>query len=79
MLAFKAAGVLHYDWGGMFAQESTPERAGINRFKRAFGGTPVLAYECSIPVTLRGRMWLRLRGLLRRDAQRPRPEAARAA
>ncbi|HYL00581.1 MAG TPA: GNAT family N-acetyltransferase [Steroidobacteraceae bacterium] len=79
MLAFKAAGLLHYDWGGMFAQESTPERAGINRFKRAFGGTPVLAYECSIPVTLRGRMWLTLRGLLRRDAQRPRPEAASAA
>jgi hypothetical protein len=76
MLAFKAAGALHYDWGGMFADESTPEQAGINRFKRTFGGTPVLAYECSLPVTLRGRVWLKVRGALRREAKRPRPAAA---
>jgi hypothetical protein len=77
MLAFKATGTLHYDWGGMFPDESTAERAGINRFKRTFGGTPALAYECSVPVTLRGRVWLTVRTALRRDAQqRPRPEAA---
>ena len=79
MLAFKAAGALHYDWGGMFADESTPERAGINRFKRTFGGTPVLAYEYSVPITLRGRVWRALRGTLSRAAQRPRPAAASAA
>ena len=79
MLAFKAAGVSQYDWGGMFADESTPERAGINRFKRSFGGTPLPAYECSVPVTLRGRLWLTVRGVVRREAQRPRPEAASAA
>jgi hypothetical protein len=79
MLAFRNAGALHYDWGGMFAEESTAERAGINRFKRTFGGAPVLAYECSIPVTLRGRVWLTLRGVLHRDAQRPHAEAANAA
>ena len=79
MLAFKAAGALQYDWGGMFADESTPERAGINRFKRTFGGAPVLAYECSVPVTLRGRVWLMLRGALQREPQRPRPQAASAA
>jgi hypothetical protein len=79
LLAFKAGGALHYDWGGMFADESAPERAGINRFKRTFGGAPVLAYECSVPVTLRGRVWLTLRGALSRAAQRPRPAAASAA
>lgn len=79
MLAFKAAGVLHYDWGGMFADESTSERAGLNRFKRTFGGAPVLAYECSVPVTLRGRVWLKVRGALHREARRPRPEVASAA
>jgi hypothetical protein len=79
MLAFKAEGALHYDWGGMFADESTPERAGINRFKRSFGGAPALAYECTVPVTLRGRLWLTLRGALRRTPKRPRPAAARAA
>jgi hypothetical protein len=79
MLAFKAAGAVHYDWGGMFADESTPERAGINRFKRTFGGAPVLAYECTVPVTLRGRLWLTVRGALHREARRPPPAAASAA
>jgi hypothetical protein len=79
MLAFKAAKALCYDWGGMFADESTPESAGINRFKRTFGGAPVLAYECTVPVTLRGRLWLTLRGAARRPAKRPRPAAASAA
>lgn len=78
MLAFRAAGTLHYDWGGMFADESTPERAGLNRFKRTFGGMPVLAYECSVPVTLRGRLWLTVRAL-RREPRRPSPAAATAA
>ena len=79
MLTFKAAGALVYDWGGMFADESTAERAGINRFKRTFCGTPVLAYECSVPVTLRGRLWLKVRGVLHREAKRPLPAAASAA
>ena len=79
MLAFKAAGALVYDWGGMFADESTPERAGINRFKRSFGGTPVLSYECTVPATVRGRVWLAVRGALRRPAPRPPPAAASAA
>ncbi|HWZ62586.1 MAG TPA: hypothetical protein VNX02_06160 [Steroidobacteraceae bacterium] len=77
MLDFKAAGACCYDWGGMFEDESTPERAGINHFKRTFGGTPVLAYECTVPVTLRGRVWLRLREVLRRGPrQRPAAQAA---
>jgi Acetyltransferase (GNAT) domain len=79
MLAFKAAGLRHYDWGGMFAEESTAEEAGVNRFKRTFGGRPVLAYECTVPVTLRGRVWLMIRGALRRPPKRPGPEAASAA
>jgi hypothetical protein len=77
MLDFKAAGARCYDWGGMFEDESTPERAGINHFKRTFGGTPLLAYECTLPVTLRGRVWLTLRDVLRRGArQRPAAQAA---
>lgn len=78
MLSFKTAGLTYYDWGGMFADESTPERAGINRFKRSFGGTPVLAYECAVPVTLRGRVFLSLRGALRHGAKRPRPATSSA-
>lgn len=71
MLGLRDAGVLRYDWGGMFADESTPERAGINRFKRTFGGLPVLAYECRVPATLRGRVWLTLRALRSRYIRSP--------
>ena len=78
MLAFRAAGTLHYDWGGMFADESAAERAGINHFKRTFGAAPVIAYEYWVPVTLRGRLWLTLRAALRRAPKRLRPEAASA-
>jgi len=72
MLGFKAAGLSRYDWGGMFEPESTAEQAGINRFKRSFGGRPVLAYQCAVPVTLRGRVWLRVSGALRRGPRRRR-------
>jgi hypothetical protein len=61
MLYFKRAGVRYYDWGGMFPDESTADRAGINQFKRMFGGRPVRAYECAVPVSARGRLWLALR------------------
>ena len=61
MLYFKRAGVLYYDWGGMFFDESTPDRAGINQFKRMFGGRPVQTYDCTVPMNARGRIWLALR------------------
>jgi hypothetical protein len=61
MMSFKEGGVQYYDWGGMFDDESTTERAGVNRFKRMFGGVPVNAFQCTVPATLRGRVWLPLR------------------
>ncbi|MDB5924053.1 MAG: uncharacterized protein JWN13_2989, partial [Betaproteobacteria bacterium] len=51
MLHFKEAGLRLYDWGGLCAVESNPARAGINRFKREFGGQPVCTYNCSVAVT----------------------------
>ena len=66
MLCFKRAGVRYYDWGGMFPDESTAGRAGINQFKRMFGGRPVQTYECTVPVNARGRIWLALRDARRR-------------
>ncbi|HEX6004932.1 MAG TPA: GNAT family N-acetyltransferase [Burkholderiales bacterium] len=65
MLRFSALGLACYDWGGLFADESLPERAGINRFKKEFGGTTVSRYDCITPVTFRGRVWLRLRNAWR--------------
>jgi hypothetical protein len=61
MLQFKAMGIKRYDWGGLFEDESIPENAGINRFKKDFGGQPVRTYDCTVPVTLKGRIWLPLR------------------
>ena len=66
MLRFRAMGVRRYDWGGLFEDESLPENAGINRFKKDFGGQQVRTYDCTMPVTLRGRLWLTLRDAWRR-------------
>ena len=61
MLHFKQSGTTRYDWGGMFEDETTPERAGINTFKRSFGGRIERTYKCTVPVTLKGRLYLPLR------------------
>jgi hypothetical protein len=61
MQRLKELGMLHYDWGGLFADESALERAGINRFKREFGGRQECRYDCTVAATIRGRIWLALR------------------
>jgi GNAT acetyltransferase-like protein len=61
MLQFKERGLTRYDWGGMFEDESAPDRAGINEFKRSFGGQAERSYDCTVPLTLRGRVYLPLR------------------
>jgi hypothetical protein len=78
MLQLKARGITRYDWGGLFSDESTPERFGINNFKRSFGPKPLRAYDCTVPLTLRGRLWLPLReAWRRRQPLRPRGGGAR--
>ena len=80
MLNFKAMGLRQYDWGGVFVPETSAEEAGINRFKRSFGGRPVVAYHCTMPVSLRGRLWLMFRGAFpRRRPDRPAPAEAQTA
>jgi hypothetical protein len=66
MLRLKEMGVTRYDWGGMFEDESAPERAGINGFKKNFGGQPERTYDCTVPVTLKGRIYLPLSDAWRR-------------
>jgi hypothetical protein len=61
MLQFQALGLQRYDWGGLFGDESTPERAGINNFKKNFGGQPVRSFDCTLPLSLRGRVLLPIR------------------
>ncbi|HZF14580.1 MAG TPA: hypothetical protein VE046_01430 [Steroidobacteraceae bacterium] len=66
MLALRALGLLRYDWGGLFDDESTPDRAGINGFKRDFGGSHQRSFDTAIPTSLRGRFYLPLREAWRR-------------
>ena len=61
MLAFKQQGFERYDWGGLFEDESAPERAGINRFKCDFGGSRDVTYNCTFSVTAKGRLYLMCR------------------
>jgi hypothetical protein len=58
MLAFRATGVTRYDWGGMFEDETVPEQASINKFKRDFGGADRLLYNCTVATTIKGRVYL---------------------
>ena len=61
MLQFRKLGVVRYDWGGLFEDEAATEHAGINNFKNSFGGRVERTYDCTVPVTLRGRIYLPLR------------------
>lgn len=66
MLQFRKLGVVRYDWGGLFEEEAATEHAGINNFKRSFGGRAERTYDCTVPVTLRGRIYLPLRDAWRK-------------
>jgi lipid II:glycine glycyltransferase (peptidoglycan interpeptide bridge formation enzyme) len=70
MLHFKRSGIERYDWGGIFADESSGERAGINQFKREFGGARVTSYNCTLPRNLRGRAYLTARRVWDRYTRR---------
>jgi lipid II:glycine glycyltransferase (peptidoglycan interpeptide bridge formation enzyme) len=76
MLRLREMGFERYDWGGLFADESRPERAGINNFKRDFGGRQIRVYDCTVAVNLKGRLYLPLRDAWRRTQFWARPAAA---
>jgi hypothetical protein len=63
MRSFKALGLARYDWGGLFEDESAPEQAGINRFKKEFGGRPVRTFDCLVAQTAAGHVRLGIRRL----------------
>jgi len=71
MLRFREMGLIRYDWGGLFEDETNPEHAGVNRFKKSFGGEAQRSWHCTVPVTLRGRAWLWLRDAWRRHKAAP--------
>jgi hypothetical protein len=64
MLAFKDMGVETYDWGGLFEDETVPEQASVNRFKRRFGGRPHRAYTAVAMLTVKGRAYRAVRSMV---------------
>jgi len=66
MLQLRKLGFVRYDWGGLFEDEAATEHAGINDFKKSFGGRVERTYDCIVPVTLRGRIYLPLRDAWRK-------------
>jgi hypothetical protein len=70
LLYFKRRGLQQFDWGGLFEDESLPGQAGVNRFKRQFGGVPVRTYNCTVPLTAKGRLYLALRHVVDRWSTR---------
>jgi hypothetical protein len=64
MMHFQDCGLLEYDWGGLFEDESDSEHAGINNFKREFGGHAERTFDANVPITMRGKAYLAVRETL---------------
>ncbi|MDC8772077.1 GNAT family protein [Roseateles albus] len=63
MQAFASHGVASYDFGGWYAGCEDKEKLRINAFKEEFGGKPIQEFEGQIALTLKGKLYLWLRGL----------------
>jgi len=68
MQRFQAEGISVYDFGGWYEGDKDLERLGINKFKEEFGGQIVKDYICERAVTVRAKLFLRVRRLLLGDA-----------
>lgn len=55
---FKAGGFRVYDLGGWYPGDSDIKLLRVNQFKAGFGGTIVSAFHCTVPLTVRGRVYL---------------------
>jgi GNAT acetyltransferase-like protein len=66
ILEFQRRGLRVYDFGGVFAEDTSPEARGINRFKEEFGGSRRTDYDCLVPMTLKGRAFIALQRATRR-------------
>lgn len=68
MLHFKEAGISTYDFGGWYHGNKDEERLRINKFKEQFGGKVVKNFICEEALTLKGRLFLKIRNALLGDA-----------
>lgn len=65
LIRFKREGNVHYDFGGIYDGSTDAKKLHINEFKESFGGTAAVTYNCDVPLTLRGWMYLQARRVYR--------------
>lgn len=63
MIKFKEHGILVYDWGGI---SDSDEIQNITKFKRSFGGNELIEYNYLVNKTLKGKIFIKLRNIIRR-------------
>lgn len=68
VLHFKRRQISTYDFGGWYQKHEDLERLRINKFKEEFGGEIVKTYICERALTLRGKIFLAMRGFVLGDA-----------
>lgn len=56
-----------YDFGGWYEGNTDRKLLSINQFKEQFGGNRVCHYDCVIPQSLRGKLYLWLQAVLGRQ------------
>lgn len=64
IVRFKNLGISVYDFGGWYAGNTDQEKLGINKFKEEFGGEFIKNFNCTYPISLKGKLYLQLRELL---------------
>ena len=61
------AGLQLYDFGGWYAGSTDEKLLRINAFKEQFGGRKTVRYHSLLPVSVKGRLFLATRRLLRKQ------------
>lgn len=74
---FRADAIAFYDFGGWYEGARDQEKVRINAFKQEFGGTIVPTFSCQQAVTVKGQLFLALKGTA--DSVRARWRGADAA
>lgn len=64
ILQFKNLGVLTYDFGGLHIGTTNEKQLNINSFKEGFGGEIVKQFNWRQGISIKGKLFLRLRKLL---------------
>jgi len=78
MMDFKAAGIESYDFGGVYRGTQDREQMNIARFKQLFGGSFAETYDAVLPLTLKGRLALKLVPLIGAELRAGGPQGAKS-